>query len=171
MMARSFFINLKFGPFIGIVLGLIVSIVAIQASEEPVMGHNSTIGRIYILIMTTFFPYVLSGGISGFLVENVLIENIALSTQFFSKYKIGSIVGCVLGGTCFFYLLLSFGSIGGVLIGGLAEIFLGPKSVLLGMCLGTMVASVVLILSGSFIGLFLGAFADSLVRGLMKIVT
>ena len=42
-MARSFFINLKLGPFIGIVLGLIVSIVAIRVSEDPVMGHNSTI--------------------------------------------------------------------------------------------------------------------------------
>ena len=134
-------------------LGLIVSIVAIRISEDPVMGHNSTIGKIYILIMTTFLPYVLSGGISGFLAENVLIEKIALSTQFFSKYKIGSIVGCVLGGTCSFYLLLSFGTIGGVLIGGLAEIFLGPKSVLLGMCLGTMVASVVLISKGQGINL------------------
>ena len=63
-MTRSFFFNSKLGPFIGIVLGLIVSIVAIRASEESGIGHNSTMGRIYILIMTTFLPYIPGSGLN-----------------------------------------------------------------------------------------------------------
>ena len=163
-MIRSFFFNSKLGLFSGIALGIIISIVAIRASEESGMGHNNTMGRIYILIMTTFLPYILSGGISGFLSENILINKLILSTQLFSKNKMGSVVGCILGGTCSFYLLLSFGTIGGILIGGLVEGFLGPKLVLLGMCLGTIVTSVVLILSGSFIGLVIGGLVDKFVR-------
>jgi hypothetical protein len=69
-----------------------------------------------------------------------------------------------LGGTCFFYLLLSFGLIGGVLVGGIFESLLGPKSASIGMCLGTLITSVVLILSGGLIGLSIGGLSEKIVR-------
>jgi hypothetical protein len=163
MAPRSLLVNLKLGPLVGMALGLIVSVLAVSASTKSGMGRNNATGRIYVLFMTAFLPYILSGGIGGLLSETLFIEKLILSSQFLAKHKIGSIIGCILGGIFSFYLLLSFGTIGGILLGGLTEEIFGTRFALSGMFLGTMLTSLFLILSFSFVGLFLGALADKLI--------
>ena len=163
---RRFLSNPKFGCIVGSVLGLLVSLYLLLSKPSRIMDAK----RFFDALFTACIPFILSGAISGYFVQILLIRKTVLSNGFFSKHKTGSIVGCLFLGIYSFYLFLSLGLLGGNLLGALPGELLDNQIIsFLGRSIGVTVTSIILVLLFSFIGLFVGAFSDWSVRFMFRL--
>jgi hypothetical protein len=165
-----FLLDSRFGFIVGAIMGLMLSIYGFFFLQRFHQRDIAGMEWFWDFVILSCIPFVLSCAISGSLIEGVIIKKMIRSIYFLSLYKIGSIIGCLLGSTCFFCLLLSMGLLLGNLIGGLPGQLMDNRFVLLlGRFFGVTAISIGLILFGSFIGLFLGAVTDSLARVILKV--
>lgn len=158
----NFIVQTKIGIFTGTIMGAIVLLwFLISPSRGPLLP-NYGIGDISFFIFTMCLPTLLSGAISASIVEGVLIKKYVVNIELLSRYKTGTIAGCILGGVLSFPIGVFLGIVIGGFFGGGIGGTLGDKiglvkiAISVGIAFGMSVVAIIATVLGASFGGALG---------------
>jgi len=99
-------VDSKLGIIIGTIAGIIFVLWSVPGPLLPSYSAESIFSIIFIYLST-----VIAGGISGLIIEGLIIKKYMLLNEPFMNYKGGSIIGCIIGGIILFPIACFLGMI------------------------------------------------------------
>lgn len=164
----------KKGLIIGAAVGVIIVLwFVIAPSRGPLLpGYNTS--NVIFFIFSMCLPVIISGAISGTIIENFFIKKYILATKILANYKIGSMTGCIIGSLIFFPIGAFLGLIvGGQFGGGLGSV-IGEKfgaskiTISAGIAVGMTLVAIVVTLIGAAFGVLGGLLLNSVIRKMLR---
>lgn len=174
---KNTFANTKVGLLVGTVMSAVVVLyVLLSPSRGPVFrGHSGS--DILFFVISTIFPALLGGAISGSIIELFIVRKYIFRRQFLLDCKTGCIIGSIVGGLVSYpvgaFLGVVFGSMFGGGIGSVIGTKIGMEnsSIPIGIALGMLTVIVLITVIGALISLFVGFTLHTIVRQFTKFVS
>ena len=161
-------VDSKLGIIIGTIAGIIFVLWSVPGPLLPSYSAESIFSIIFIYLST-----VIAGGISGLIIEGLIIKKYILLNEPFMNYKGGSIIGCIIGGIILFpiacFLGMIIGGSFGFAMGGAIKTKIGLDKqgipiIGIGLAFGITFVIICITLIGAVIGSLLGLFINTLLR-------
>jgi hypothetical protein len=170
---RHIIANSKIGLTIEAIIGFTFVIWSVFPQSAGTFWSNYSTRSLFSIIFMDL-PVVLSGAVSGLIIEGLFIKKYIFLYKPFIQYKIGSTIGCAIGVILFFPLGCFLGMIGGGVWGGALgsaagyEIGAGKKGIPVGIVSGILFVSIIITLIGALIGCLIGLAFDFLIRNIFN---